>query len=320
MSRSCDSRASVRSCDSRLSQLSQRSCSRTILSSVQIEELRIAAKRHEIKKLMKENKKRGRQAILCPQSTCPRRSLSLTVPREFTLSCPATPSRSYMSDADSDCEEGRPWSRSLRSSRAPSPSRAYRPELTVPHAPSLRTEHRSRSSSAFRAASGTPSKRSMSRHRLPREQAAIERHMERTSTAQASLDDTELSVQSNRPGWNDSTRADSQDGVSKLSKDLLAPRSRSDQAAPGDNQSTKQQAADLDDLVRVGATPEERAKRARELAQRKHNERAEKAAAVKCFTGAKTQPVPRQGRSGHPGSSHSASQHRQLEAAKQTAQ
>lgn len=277
------------------------------MSSAEIEDLRIAAKRHQVKDLMKQNEKRGRQAILCPQTNVARRSLSLTVPKEFNLSCPATPSRSCNAsdagDSEYECEEARPWSRSLRGqgSVPPSPAKAWEPELTVPHGPELRTEHRSRSSSLLRAAGGTPGgKRSMSRHRMPREQEAIERHLERTYAAQAPDENaSELSVQSNKPSWNDS-----------IQSGKVAPRSRMEPLVPaeagqaGDSNAPKKQSTDMgEEWVRAGATPEERAKRAREAAQQKFNEKAEKAAQLKCFTGAKMQ---RQGRGGHPGTTQAA--------------
>lgn len=259
-----------RSCDSRLSQLSQRSCSKQILSTDEIEQLRIVAKRHELKELMKQNEKRGRKAINCPTPTCTRRSTSLTVPREFNLSCPATPSRSVMSDADSDGEEGT-WSHSLRSVSAS--ARAWQPALTKPAGPMLQTERRSRSSSAFRAASGeTPGQRSVSRHKVPREQAAIERHLERAAGPQI-LPNSTSTTESTKPAWNDSTQPEPKDGAPDMG---------------------------LDDWVRSAVTPEERAKRAREVAQRRHTAKvAEKAAQVKCFTGAKALATPRQG--GRPG-------------------
>lgn len=277
LDRSCDSRASI---DSRLS---QRSCSRHVLSTDEIAQIHISAKRSELKELMKQNEKRGRQAILYPTPSGARRSTSLTVPREFNLSVSNTPCRSVcMSEAGSDCGDDttQPWDRSLRSSRSvpASPARAaWAPELTVPEGPSLLTEHRSRStSSALRSASGTPSKRSMSRHRLPREQAAIERHFDRAAAAQS---DTAAPYEANKPAWN---MCASLEGSA---------------------------ATEEDEWVRAAPTPEERAKRAREVVERKYNEKAaEKAAQLKCFTNA-----PRHGRTGKA----STSTH---EAAKQTKQ
>jgi len=124
----------------------------------------------------------------------------------------------------------------------------------------------------------------MSRHRLPREQAAIERHLER----KASTSDDVAATESSKSAWNDSTKCDSE-GVKPT---------------------------DLDDWVRAAVTPEERARRAREVAERRHKEKAaEKAAQVKCFTGARTQSMLRQGRGGQPGSSSNS-----REASKQMAQ
>merc|ERR1719265_2778549 len=173
------------SVDSRCSRLSQRSCSRRTLSSEEIEQIRIEAKRQEVKNLMRHNEKTCREAFICPSSTPGvHRSLSLTIPKEFNLSCPATPARSFISDAASDGEDG-DWSRSLRRPSAPpSPARSWHPTLTVPEAPVLRTACRSRSTS--RSRSETPSRRSMSQHRFPREQAAIQYHLERYAAARSS--------------------------------------------------------------------------------------------------------------------------------------
>lgn len=290
-----------RSCDSRTSNMSQRSCSSSIsrqrLSTEEIEELRIAAKRGQVKELIKMNAKRGRQAILCPQPTVSKRSLPLTVPREFTLSV-GTPSRScnhsYMSDAGSDCEDQPKWSRSLRSVPA-SPSRAaWKPALTVPEAPRLRTEMRSRSSSQHRSVSGTPSKRSLSRHRLPREQAAIERHLERTER----IFEDHSSTQPKKPAWDDSTKNEAQEVSSGNN------RSKHSEVNVGDGDSSKQQEGEPDNSMQAPKTAEERAKRAREEAERKYNEKAAEKAKLKCFTGPKAQPRPAgRGRTGSAGQS-----------------
>lgn len=289
-----------RSCDSRTSQRS-RSSSRQKLSTEEIEELRIAAKRQQVKEMMKLNATRGRQAILCPQPSCSRRSVSLTVPKEFSLSCPATPSRSCMSDAGSDAGEEGTWSHSLRS-RPPSaplgPLKTWHPELTVPQAPALRTAQRSRSSSRNRSTSATP--RSMSRHRLPREQVAIERHLER-SVGQV-FKDHSSSIQSDKPVWDDSTKDE------RIVKDAAACKSRLEQLAAAEGQESKADATKQPEDNLDSKTPEERAKRAREVAEQKHKEKAaEKVANLKCFTGPKAQPLPpHRGRSGKPAASHGA--------------
>lgn len=266
---------SVRSNASRWSELSQRSrsSSRPILSTEEIEELRIAAKRVEVKEMMRQNAQRGRRAIQCPTPIA-HRSLSLTVPKEFNLSCPVTPSRSVsqsiLSDNASDCDE-RPWLRSLRSVPASPSAGTWHPELTVPHAPVLRTEQRSRSSSVHRATHGSRGSRSMSRHKLPREQAAIERHLDRAVAASATVSSMRAmpeAAASNKPSWNDSTYAD----------DLRTELPKDDQQ-------------DLDEWVRAAETAEERARRGRLVAERRHREKAdEKGAKLKCFTGARFQP------------------------------
>merc|ERR1719329_35964 len=73
---------------------------------------------------------------------------------------------------------------------------------------------------------------------------------------------------SNKPSWNDSTYAD----------DLRTELPKDDQQ-------------DLDEWVRAAETAEERARRGRLVAERRHREKAdEKGAKLKCFTGARFQP------------------------------
>lgn len=133
----------------------------------------------------------------------------------------------------------------------------------------------------------------MSRHRMPREQVAIERHLERTYAAQAAEENaSELSVQSNKPAWNDSIQSGTGAKVA--------------QSMAGDSSAPKKQSTDMgEEWVRAGATPEERAKRAKQAAVQKLTERAEKAEApgLKCFTGAK---FARQGRGGAAGATRAA--------------
>jgi len=106
----------------------------------------------------------------------------------------------------------------------------------------------------------------MSRHRLPREQAAIERHFDRQ--AAPVFEKPFVTPSAAKPGWNDSTLID-----------------RTDEAAKVERVSEERE-AELDAWVRAAPTPEERAKRAREVAEKKHNAKAaEKAAQLKCFKG-----------------------------------
>jgi len=172
MERSCDSRCSR---SSRISQLSQRSQSRQQLSTEEIEQIRAEQGRQQVKSQIEMNRRKGRQAIVCPQLVAVRRSLKVTEPKEFNLSCPATPNRSF---SDGETGETPAWDRSLRQPSAPP---AWKPSLTVPLGPQLLTSERS---SRTPSRDSTPRKRSMSRHRNPREQEAIERHLDRTAAGQ----------------------------------------------------------------------------------------------------------------------------------------
>lgn len=188
--RSAATDRSVDSRSSRFSRLSQRSRSKQVLSTDEIEQIRIEVKRQEIKALMRHNARAYREAALCPSTPTTTRSLKLTVPKEFNLSCSSTPCRSFSLDFASDEQQQRKhtWARTLRRpSEPPTLRRSWRPELTVPEGPYLRTAARSRSSSRDRSRDSSADSRrprSMSRRRLPRrEQSAVERHFQRAAAA-----------------------------------------------------------------------------------------------------------------------------------------
>lgn len=136
----------------------------------------------QLQALMKHNEQSYKNAIQYPDLRRGHHSLELTVPKEFTLSASNRPV--FRGDGDSSVE----WTSALRKPSVPeSPGRGrsgWTPELTVPKAPTLRTSSRHRSNSASR--SGSDSHRSMSKHSLPREQAAIERHLQRSTYGVAS--------------------------------------------------------------------------------------------------------------------------------------
>jgi len=245
MGRSCDSRSSC------YSRLSQRSLSRG-LSTEEIDELRIAAKRNDVKAQMKYNEKRCREVLQGPDQYAARRPRALTVPKEFNLSCPATPARSVvMSDSESECGDS-VWSsrqRSRQRSVPASPARAWEPQLTVPAGPLLRTASRSRASS--RGHSSTQRDRSMSQHRLPRENVAIACHLDRAAKADMQR------------------KTNTTEGEAEIS-------------------ACKEAGVDLSAWVKAAATPQERAQRARQVAEMKHNKKKdENDARVKVFTRAK---------------------------------
>lgn len=157
--RSAASDMSLCSMESRFSRLSRRSTSRRVLSTAERGDLDIAAARMELQELRRHNDKAYLHAIHYPDLRSGQHSLELTVPREFNLS------GARRSVSRSSGSAHREWSSGLRAS-AP---QAWQPELTVPAAPTLRTASRSKRSDR---------PRSSSRHQLPREQAAIERHLQ----------------------------------------------------------------------------------------------------------------------------------------------
>lgn len=258
-----------RSVDSRSSSVSRRSR----LSTAEMEEMRIAAKRLEQKELRKQNERRCHKAIKYPELLSQNRSvLPLTVPKEFSLSCPATPAKSVISDGDSEVGD-KSWSYSLRSVPA-SPRRTWEPELTVPQAPDLSTSRRSRSASAFHSGQRN---RSTSRHRFPREQEAIERHMERASCAKWQYSGRRLDQNPNALDGN-------RDGKREIVAGGIRPDDPSMERASLEGKEEQQSIqipvdVDLDEWVKAAATEEERAKRRRQVMvskQKKSND--EKAA------------------------------------------
>jgi len=110
----------------------------------------------------------------------------------------------------------------------------------------------------------------------------IERHLERTDR----IFEDHSSTQPKKPAWEDSTKNDAQE-VSTGNT-----RSKHSEVNVGDGDSSKQQEGEPDNSVQAPQTAEERAKRAREEAERKYNEKAAAKANLKCFTGPKAQPRP----------------------------
>lgn len=226
------------------------------LSSAEIEQIRIGLKLREVKDLMKQNERTCSEAIHFPDVGRVKRSLKVTIPKEFSLSCPATPqrARSCASDAGSDCDD-KEWSRSLRrpqpsSSREGTPSREHsRGRLTVAQGPYLRTAHRSRSSSR-ESRSQTPNTRSML-HKFPREQAAIERHVFRAASAMVTM--------SNAPSISCNV-------APSASKGLRPP-----------------EGVDAEQWVHDASTAEERAQRARAVAESKREQAEETEKAKHCI-------------------------------------
>lgn len=173
---------SIVSGESRLSRLSRRSSSRRVVSTAEREQAEMELGRLELAALMRHNEQAYKHAIHYPDLRRGHHSLELTVPKEFHLSSSLRPVLRGDGSAASEpaaelCVE---WPSVLR--RSVSRERSGTPELTVPKAPALRTASRSASRSGSRH-------RSISRHSLPREQAAIERHFQRTAPAVASAEE-----------------------------------------------------------------------------------------------------------------------------------
>jgi len=219
---------SFRSHLSRLSRLSQRHQSRDKRSSEELEQLKVEAKKKEVQNIMRHNERACRDAICNPPSLSFPRTSNLTVPQEFNLSCGSARERSCRHDTS---VERRDWAGSLKGSsaqRSQSVNRDLQMKLTVPEEPNLLTAHRARSASSR----GATRQRSMSKHRHPREQAAIEQHLGRVAAARSVQD------KSGKSGADASAR--------------------------------KHSRAETEQWVRQAADAEERAQRARLVAQAEH--------------------------------------------------
>lgn len=152
--------------ESRLTQLSTRSTMRRHLSSKELEEVQVEQKRRELQEQIRRNQVSCRKALGASDvSTAGRvhgRPAKMTIPKEFNFSRAATP-KTPRADISvcSDGEDLAPSrSSTLRSrpasARKPTPTRQWKPQLTVPKAPELHTARRLSSSGPRRSLSCPP--------------------------------------------------------------------------------------------------------------------------------------------------------------------
>lgn len=167
------------------SRLSRRSSRTRGLSTADLEELEMEDGRRQLKEMMRQNSKSYRQALNFPDMRRGHHSLDLTVPTEFNLSVSSRLSRLPGSASEREDSRSRSsWAKSLRTSESPGPA-AFKPKLTAPCGPTLRTS-RDRSSSASSRGKGESAQRSMSCHNMaPREQEAVKRYLERATSVKA---------------------------------------------------------------------------------------------------------------------------------------
>jgi len=141
--------------ESRISRLSRRSVTHKHLGSSELEQIALEEKRREVRHMIKRNQVNCRKALLATDVASAGRALNptkVTMPQEFGLSTSQrsprarTPLPEDSCDSGSDLEPG--WSTSLRRARSPMTARTattpkpWRPELTVPKGPELRTTRR----------------------------------------------------------------------------------------------------------------------------------------------------------------------------------
>mmetsp|Transcript_42285 Transcript_42285/g.122245 ORF Transcript_42285/g.122245 Transcript_42285/m.122245 type:complete len:586 (-) Transcript_42285:255-2012(-) len=140
--------------ESRFSRLSRRSTAKRHMSSKELEELQIEEKRRQVLELIKRNQRNCRKALVGADVASAGRAQhvvrKVTMPQEFSFSVPSTPrlrrrdaSADRGSEAASDGDDivgTRRLSRSATQESVGSVGhRAWRPKLTVPQGPRLRT-------------------------------------------------------------------------------------------------------------------------------------------------------------------------------------
>mmetsp|Transcript_69851 Transcript_69851/g.220500 ORF Transcript_69851/g.220500 Transcript_69851/m.220500 type:complete len:480 (-) Transcript_69851:53-1492(-) len=152
--------------ESRLVQLSRRSSLRRYLSSKELEELQVEQKRREVHELIQRNQVTCRRALNAAEvGTAGRacaRPAKVTIPKEFNFAGPTTP-RTPRADLSicSDSEDASYLHSARRhgapaSARKATPTRQWRPQLTVPKGPELHTTRRLSTSGSRRSLSCPP--------------------------------------------------------------------------------------------------------------------------------------------------------------------
>eukprot|EP00927_Polykrikos_kofoidii_P040316 TRINITY_DN34495_c0_g2_i1.p1 TRINITY_DN34495_c0_g2~~TRINITY_DN34495_c0_g2_i1.p1 ORF type:complete len:1035 (+),score=150.26 TRINITY_DN34495_c0_g2_i1:78-3182(+) len=188
------------SSDRSIGKASRSSSTRRGISTAELEDLMCEEKRQELRDMCRRNAKSCHDAIHYPfvPLTSGAASTELTMPQEFNLSCS---NRSVCSSsvghvpADAEGERGSEWHQSLRGRSKSRNVEPWRPQLTVPTQPRLRTEERSRSRSASQSRGSTPEARSRSstpgrgeeralimtpiHGRTQRESNALDQHLDR---------------------------------------------------------------------------------------------------------------------------------------------
>jgi len=209
-----------------------------------------------------------------------------------------------MSEGDNDVAD-QTWEHSLRSVPA-SPRRTWEPELTVPLAPNLSTSRRSRSTSSVRSCSIGRGERSASLDRFPREQDAIERHLERVSCVKWQNSGQRVSLKQDMFRSRTVAKRQTSDDVETLDESVsgtveerqsVDDLNHPENAVEASSMCTSfdkvmdiqvPPAADFDEWVKSATSVEERAQRRRQVEELKHKKQSdEKDAKLKIFKGPK---------------------------------
>lgn len=131
--------------ESRLSRLSRRSSGRQPLSTKELEQMRVEKKRLELREMVRKNEINRRKALVAPDTPgCAPRSLRATIPREFGLSVASTPrlDKHSVSVDSEDRRRGLLTPKASPAARKPAEAKQWKPQLTIPRGPALRTDRR----------------------------------------------------------------------------------------------------------------------------------------------------------------------------------
>jgi len=156
--------------ESRLSQLSRKTNLRRHLSSKELEEMQVEQKRRQVQDMIRRNEVSCRKALNASDaSTAGRvatRPTKMTVPKEFNFAAPPTPRTPSRSNSVNSVKSDRgeyARSPSVRSrgaapasARKATPTKQWRPQLTVPRGPALHTSSRTSTSDSRRSLSCPP--------------------------------------------------------------------------------------------------------------------------------------------------------------------
>lgn len=262
--------------ESRLTQLSRRTNFRRHLSSKELEEMQVEEKRREVRDMIRRNQVNCRKALNASDvSTAGRvvtRPSKMTVPKEFNFSAPPTP-RTPRTDLSvcSDSEELSVLTSARRkggsaSARKATPTKQWKPQLTVPKGPDLHTSSRLSTCGSRRSLSCPPEDVDVEDENRPaarRREASV-----RASTPESRRIEVYAAVSRAERRATTAARA----AAAPAAPAGAAARQPVDHRNPAASRPSK----------KVASTAQERAQLARRLVQQKKDEEARAAQEMMC--------------------------------------